>query len=252
MHPLLFSVGPISLYAYGLMVALGYLAAILVSLYFAKKERIKGELILDLAVYVIVFSILGARLFYVLGQWDQYKDNLLEILMLQKGGLVVLGGILFSMLAIMWFAKKKGIPALKLFDILSPAVALGMALGRIGCFLNGCCFGLPTKVFWGMVFPPASLAYAYFPGEHLHPTQLYSFLGDFFVFAILLWIYHRKKYDGHVFYWWLVLYSSCRFLIEFFRYSPFHWLGITPSQWIVVVMFGIGIYNLIKNQKQIV
>ena len=248
MYPILFRIGPLSIHAYGFAIALAFLLGILISLHYAKKEGIRGEEILNLAVYVIIFGILGARLLYVIGQWGQYKDNLLEIFMVQRGGLVFLGGLISAILVIVWYAKLKRIPLLKLLDVLAPGTALGYAFTRLGCFLNGCCFGLPTKVSWGMVFPPGALAHSYFPGESIHPTQLYSFASMLLVFIMVVWLFGHKKYDGQIFFWWIILYSTYRFLVEFLRFSPIHWLGLTPSQWIVLPAAILSFYALIYKR----
>lgn len=247
MYPVLIRIGPFSIHSYGLMIAIAFLVGIIVSLYYAKKEGIKEEVILDLAIYVIIAGLIGSRFLYVIGQWDQYKDNLLEIFMVQRGGLVFLGGFLLALLVVVWYARRKGVPLLKLCDALAPGTALGYAIARIGCFLNGCCFGLPTNVPWAVVFPPGSLAYSYFPGEHIHPTQLYSSASMFLVFFIVLVLYRRKKYDGYIFFCWIVLYSIYRFLVEFLRYSPIHWLGLTPSQWIVLSAAVLAAYGLMHK-----
>jgi len=231
------------------MVALGYLLGILVSLFYARKEGLAAETILDLAVWVIISGIIGARLFYVIGQWGDYRHNLLDIVMIQKGGLVILGGFLTNLLVVSLYCRAKKILLLKLFDTLAPAAALGLAIGRIGCFLNGCCFGLPTNLPWGLKFPFGSLAHSYFPNEVIHPTQLYSSFLLLLVFLVVtIIIYPRKKYDGQVFYWWLILYSLYRFTVEFFRYSPMHWLTLTPSQWVVIGLFGCGVVGLLKRR----
>ena|SRR3989338_7465581 len=230
------------------MVALAFIAGILVSLYYAKKEKIKSEIILDLAIYVIVASIIGARSFYVIGQWDLYKTNLLEVFMVQRGGLVVLGGVLFSIVTIFLFAKKKKISFLKLLDSISPGTALGLAIGRVGCFLNGCCFGLPARLPWAIKFPPGSLAHSYFPGEYIHPTQIYSVLGMLTVFGVVTSIYRKKRFNGQIFFAWVIGYSIYRFIVEFFRYSPIHWLGLTPSQWIVAIGVVVAVAYLFKKR----
>lgn len=248
MYPILFKIGSLSIHSYGVMVAIAFLVGIFVSIYYAKKEGIKEQIILDLAIYVIIVAIAGSRCFYVLGQWDQYKNNLVEIFMVQKGGLVFLGGFLLALLTIILYSKRKGIPLLKLFDILAPGVALGYAIGRIGCFLNGCCFGLPAKVSWALRFPAGSLAYSYFPGERIHPTQLYSSASMFLVFLILVFLYRSKKFDGQVFFLGIIFYPVYRFLVEFLRYSPIHWGGFTPSQWIVVFLFVFGIFGLVSHE----
>ncbi|MFA6417574.1 MAG: prolipoprotein diacylglyceryl transferase [Candidatus Margulisiibacteriota bacterium] len=247
MHPILLMLGPISLFSYGLMVALGFLTGIGFALYLARQEGIKTESIIDLALYVIVSSVVGARFFYVAGQWNFYRGNLLEIFMIWRGGLVFLGGLIFGLGALVYFAGEKKIALRRLLDVVTPGAMLGYAIGRLGCFLNGCCFGLPTKLPWGLVFPSDCLAGSYFPDQHLHPTQLYSVLLVLLAFGFLLWLYPRKKFDGQIFFWGLILYSLYRFAIEFLRYSPIHWLSLTPSQWIVIAIFMIGVGGLLKK-----
>lgn len=249
MYPILFKLGGFSFYSYGLMVALGFLCIVFLSLLFAKREGIKAEHILDLAIYATIGSFVGARLFYVAGQWNIYKDNPWEIIMIQRGGLVFLGGLIFGLLVITWYARVKHIPLLKLLDAITPGVALGYAFGRIGCFLNGCCFGLPTHLPWGVTFPDGSLARYFLPDEPLHPTQLYSSFSMLLAFILLLLIYRHKKYEGQIFFWGLIFYSVYRFTVEFFRFSPMHLWGLTPSQLVVIVTFIIGLAGLIYKKR---
>lgn len=244
MFPILFKVGQFSIHSYGFFVALGFFAGIAVTLLFAKREGIPAQSILDLAVFVIISAILGARLFYVIGQWDYYRANPFEIIMVQNGGLVFLGGLILTLLTVFIFARVKNISLLKLMDVLTPGTALGYAIGRIGCFLNGCCFGLPTSLPWGVVFPPGSLAAAYCPDKALHPTQLYSSLAMLLAFIVLVRLYRTKKFDGRIIFWGLIFYCAYRFLVEFLRYSPIHWLSLTPSQWLAILLFGFGLWGL--------
>ena len=250
MHPVLLSFGPITLYSYGLMVALGFLAGILATLYYAKQEKIPQEYILDAVIYVILASVIGARLFYVIGTWEDYRANPLEIFMLQKGGLVYLGGFLAAAAAAFFYAKKKGITWLKFFDVIAPGAALGYAIGRLGCFFNGCCFGLPTKLPWGIHFPLGALAHSYYPYESLHPTQLYAFFAMLLAFFVLIYLRRFKTYDGFLFYWWVLFYSLYRFVNEFFRFSPIHWLGLTPAQWMVIVAAALAGRELLIHGKK--
>jgi phosphatidylglycerol:prolipoprotein diacylglycerol transferase len=247
-RPILFSLGDISIHAYGFMLALAFLVGILISIRYAKKEGLRGDVILDVALYVIIAAIVGSRLLYVVGQWDQYKDNLIDIIMVQKGGLVFLGGLLAAIGVVILYAKIKQIPVLKLLDIIAPGSAIGYAITRIGCFLNGCCFGLQTDLPWGMVFPPGALAYFYFQEARLHPTQPLSSASMFVAFLVLALLYKFKKFDGQIFYWGLILYSVYRFIVEFLRFSPMHWLGLTPSQWIVILTFAAGVYGLVHKR----
>lgn len=247
MYPVLCRLGPFSIYSYGFMIAIAFIAGILVSLRCARHEGIEESSVMDLSLYVIIAAIVGARLLYVIGQWNVYRNDPLEILMVQKGGLVFLGGLILAILTVITYSMIKRIDIYKLLDALTPGTALGYSLGRIGCFLNGCCFGLPTKLPWGIIFPPASLAGSTFPGEPLHPTQLYSTALIFLVFLFLLWLYRSKRFDGQIFFWGLVLYSIERFIIESLRYSPSHWLGLTPMQWMVIFLFIIGIGGLNRS-----
>ncbi len=250
MLPVLFKLGPLSVHAYGFMIAIAFLVGILLALRFAKKEGIQPETILDLALYVIIAAIVGARLLYVLGTWNDFQGNYLEMFMVQKGGLIFLGGLIMAILVVIGYAKLKKINILKLLDLMTPSVALGYAITRIGCFLNGCCFGLPTKLPWGLEFPFGSLAHSYYPHEHIHPTQLYSSLSMLLAFVVLLLLYKKKKYDGFVFYWGLLFYSIYRMLVEFLRFSPVHWLGLTPSQWVVIFTAAVAIFGLVNKRFQ--
>jgi phosphatidylglycerol:prolipoprotein diacylglycerol transferase len=249
MHPLLFKIGVFSVHSYGLMMALAFLSGIGLSLYFAGRGGIKKEAILDLAILVIIFGIAGARLSYVIGQWDKYKGDLVEILMVQQGGLAFLGGFLAALLVTAAYAKIKKIPILKLFDVLAPGVALGYAIARIGCFLNGCCFGVAANVPWAIKFPPGSLPYYYCPEEAIHPTQLYASFSMFIAFLVILYLWRKRKFDGQIFFWFLILYSTYRFVVEFFRYCPpdLFWLGLRPGQIVALIMFVIGLAGLLKK-----
>jgi phosphatidylglycerol:prolipoprotein diacylglycerol transferase len=249
MLPTLLKLGRLEVHSFGFFVALGFLAGILVSLYYAEREKTGRQNILDLAIGVIISAILGARLFYVIGQWDYYRANPQEIIMVQNGGLVFLGGLLASLLVVYLFARWKNLPLLRLLDAITPGTAVGYAIGRLGCFFNGCCFGLPTNLPWGIVFPKGSLAEAYCGEIPLHPTQLYSALAMLLVFLALVWIYNKKRFDGQIIFLGLIFYSLYRFIIEFFRFSPIHWLTLTPSQWVVMPLFVFGAWGLVHFGK---
>ncbi|MBI5399856.1 prolipoprotein diacylglyceryl transferase [Candidatus Saganbacteria bacterium] len=244
MLPILIKLGPLTIHSYGLLAALGFTAGLLSTVYYADKEGISSETILNLAIYNIIAWIIGARLFYVIGMWNQFQQNPLDIIMIQNGGLVFLGGLIFGLAAIFFVAWRNRLPVWKILDAATPGSLLGFSIGRIGCLLNGCCFGLPTTLPWGIKFPFGALAYFYFPNEALQPTQLLDIIGLFIVFVILVFIYQRRKFSGQVFFWGIILYSIERFLTELLRYSPLHWLGLTPSQWIVIPLIIIGLLGL--------
>jgi phosphatidylglycerol:prolipoprotein diacylglycerol transferase len=251
MYPILFEIGPLSVHAYGFMLAIGFCAGILVTLHYAKKVNIQPETILNLAIYMIICALVGSRLTYVLGRWGYYKSNLLEIFMVQKGGLAFLGGLLLAIVVVIWFARRRGLPFLRLLDVLTPGTAVGYSIARIGCFLNGCCFGVPTGVPWGMSFPLGSLAHSYYGADHIHPTQLYAIFLVFAVFLIIVFLWKRKKYDGYVFFWFLVLYAVYRFAVEFFRFCPpeLYLLGLNPGQVVALAMFSVGAIGLWRGRS---
>lgn len=249
MHPILFKIGPLAVHSYGFMIAIAFAVGILVTPPFARRAKIKMEVILELAIYMVVCAIVGSRSLYVIGRWGYYKDNLLEIFMVQKGGLAFLGGFLLAVLVTFLFARSKGIPVLRLMDVMCPGTALGYSIARIGCFLNGCCFGLPTGVPWGVSFPVGALAYSYFGADQIHPTQLYAVFLVLAIFLIIVFLWKRRAYDGYVFFWFLVLYAVYRFTVEFFRYCPpeLYLLGLNPGQIVSIIMFAAGSAGLSIN-----
>lgn len=247
MYPVLFSLGPIEIHAYGFMVAIAFLVGIYISIRYARKVGIGAEVILDLAIWVIIAAIVGSRLLYVVGRWNDFKGNLLDIVMVQKGGLAFLGGFLLALLVVYIFSLRKKIPILRLFDVLAPGLSIGYAIARVGCFLNGCCFGVPTRWPWGLIFPPDALAYLTFPHVHIHPTQLYSLFSMLIVFGLIVYLWKNRKYDGQIFFIWLILYAVYRFTVEFFRFCPpeLYVLGLDPGQVIALGMFLAGVIGLV-------
>ncbi|MFH1825955.1 MAG: prolipoprotein diacylglyceryl transferase [bacterium] len=252
MQPILISFGPLVIHSYGLMIAIAFLVGIIMAIHYAKKVGWPADLILDLAIWSIIGAIVGARLMYVVGQWSYYRGNLLDIFMVQKGGLAFLGGFLISLLLVTILGRRKKISLLRLFDVCAPSVSIGYAIARVGCFLNGCCFGKPTDFIFGLKFPFGSVAYSHFPHEAVHPTQLYALVFMLFVFLFIIYLWRRRKYDGQIFYTWLVLYGTYRFLVEFLRYCPpnLYVLGLNPGQWIALGLFVVGAIGLFKNRQK--
>ncbi len=186
MHPILFKIGQVTIYSYGVMVAIAFLVSIYLASLSAAKRGINQEKIMDLGLTLLISGIIGARLLYVLTEIEYYRANPLEMVMIWKGGLVFYGGFIAAFVCGWVFLKRNKIPVLKTCDHIVPYLALGQAIGRIGCFLNGCCFGKPTNLPWGMIFPGGSIAGDIYPAVHIHPTQLYSVYTNFLIFAILL------------------------------------------------------------------
>ena len=245
MHPILLKLGSFTIYSYGFMMALAFLAGIALAAWLAKKENIGPDKIFDLALYVILVSIIGARIFYIFEFWADFYANPISMFYIWEGGLVFFGGVFFAIIAVYVFSKLSKLSAFKLLDVLAPATALGYAIGRVGCFLRGCCYGCETAVPWALNFPDV-------PGLR-HPTQIYASLAGLLMMGILIFILYRKKFDGQVFSIGLILYSIYRFLIEFIRVNPRYLFNLTEAQWGSALIFVIAavLYFYLSKQKKI-
>ncbi len=210
--------------SYGIMLALSFILGVMLAIRRAKKARIDPNLIIDLSFVVLVAAIVGSRFFYVIYHLDEFSNNLLDIInpfhsgYVGIAGLSMMGGVILAIVAAFAFFYIKRKTPWSTFDAMMPAFALGVGLTRIGCFLNGCCFGLPTHGPLGVVFPVGSQAEFVFDSQALIPTQLYESLAGFAMLGIILWSERYKKFDGHSFWVTVALYSAWRFIIDFFRY----------------------------------
>jgi phosphatidylglycerol:prolipoprotein diacylglycerol transferase len=216
------------------MLALGFACATALASHQARREAIASGKILDLALVILVTGIIGSRLLYVLLHWSEFSDDLISVLFLNRGGLAIYGGFAVSVPLGMLFMKKQGLAFWKTADLVIPYVALAQSFGRIGCFLNGCCYGRPTTSLLGMDIPPHPLP--------IHPTQLYASAGLLVVFIILRLSYRRRRFDGQIFLGYILLYSALRFFMEMIRGdSTFVVAGFTLFQCLSVALFGIGL-----------
>jgi len=184
--------------------------------------------VLNVAVWSIISSIIGARAVYVIKYWNAYKTNPITILHLWDGGLIFFGGFLVALVVVLLYLKRYKIDYWKFLDILAPAVAIGSAIGRIGCFLNGCCYGYETPLLWGVKFPNV---YGY-----RHATELYYTIAFLIVFIYLLRVKSRKTFDGEV------ATNFFIYLVEIFRENPRNFLYLTGSQTVSLLLIAFGIY----------
>ena len=215
MHPDLFSIGPFTLHTYGLLVATGFLIGLLVTVKIGKSEGIKPQQTMDMGFLIILAAIIGSRLMYVLMNVSYYIERPLDMFKIWQGGLVFSGGIICVVLTVIWYTKKHHLSFWKVADLWAPAMAIGQGIGRIGCFMAGCCYGRPSGSNWGVVFTdPHALAPL---NISLYPTQIYSSLSGFVIFFVLILMHSRKKFEGQVFLWLLVLHSTARLFVERFR-----------------------------------
>jgi len=268
-HPTLFKLGPIEIHSYGLMLAISFLIGILLASYRAKKQGLNPDKIMDLSIIIVISAILGSRFLYVIAHLDEFRGHWLDMInpfqsngQIGLAGLTMLGGFIAALLFGILYLFIKKLPILKVCDILIPSVGLGIFITRIGCFLNGCCYGVPTDSPLGMVFPSECVAGYHFSGIPIHPTQLYSSLYGIVIFGLLLLFERHKKFDGYLLYWFLILYGVSRLTVDFFRYYEdsmvLFTIGNSPislNQGISFLMIIAGVlligYNLaaIKRKK---
>ncbi len=229
MHPILVKIGPIQLYTYGALLATAFVAGIYVAMRSAEKEGIKPEFIADLGILIILSSIVGARLFYIIFyDFKNTLENPRGLFTLQQTGLVFYGGLILAVAAGVGFCIRRKVSVPVLMDVAAPSVALGQAIGRIGCFMSGCCYGAPTSAVWGVNFP--HLDYA------RHPTQIYESLATFTIFLGLMFFRKRATRVGQVMWLYIVTYTIVRFTLEFFRGdNPLFAFGLTISQIVSIV-----------------
>ncbi|MFO7461976.1 MAG: prolipoprotein diacylglyceryl transferase [Desulfatiglandales bacterium] len=215
MFPDLFTVGPVTVHTYGLFVALGFGAAIAITVKIGKEQGISPQQIMDMAFVMILWAIVGSRLLYVFMNFPYFRDHPLDAFKIWKGGLVFSGGLIAVAPAMVWYLRRHHLSFWATGDLWAPALALGQALGRIGCFMAGCCFGKPSDLPWAVAFTHSNTLAP--PNIPLHPTQLYSFLAGVGVFVVLMLLRRRRKFEGQVFVWYLILHSTARLFVERFR-----------------------------------
>ena len=235
----LFHIGPVTIHGYGLMIGIGFLTAIVVTMLRAKKKGMNAEMILDLALICIFAGFLGAKLLYMIVEWKTLIKDPLSVI--GSEGFVVYGGILLGAGGCIFYIRKKKLVFWMLFDLIMPQVALAQAIGRIGCFLAGCCYGAPTDSPLGIVFPEGSMPLA---GIKVWPTQLISSAGDLTIAAILLFLSTKMKKKGTIGALYMILYGIGRFMIEFLRIDQRGSVGfLSTSQFIsiFIVLGGIAI-----------
>lgn len=247
MHPVLISIGIISVHAWGFMLSLAVITAIFGLRKMFKQAGYDPDSVIDLVLILIIAGILGCRLLYiVLYERQEFIANPWSVLSVHNGGiggLVWYGVFLFAVPLFIWFSKRKGYHIWEIMDMLAPYLALGYALVRIGCFLAGCCYGEITNSALGVVFPNVD-------SYHRYPTQLFSSALNFLLFIYLIYYYPRRKFSGQVFIIYLMGYSVYRFIVEYFRESLINIGPFTMGQVATAGLFVIAILLYQWRKKQ--
>jgi len=256
MYPILFSVFGFKIHTYGVLMALSFILGIKLSMVYGKKVGIEEEKILDLGLLTLISVIVGGKILLFVIDFKYYINYPGEILTLvfRLGG-VFYGGLIFAVLIDIWYLKKHRLDPWFVGDALAPYIAFGHGIGRLGCFSAGCCYGKPTNMPWGITFTNEYSHDMFGVPLHIpiHPTQLYSSIMLFTIFTILIFLRKRKRFDGQIFWSYILLYGCGRYIIENFRGDPRGsiWNYLSTSQFISIIMaiFAIGmlIYLFRRN-----
>ena len=268
MHPEFLKIGPIQIYWYGIFMALAAIAGLLNWTWLGRGTKRNFNFCSDMLFWIMVAGILGARLAYIAANLQYFIDHPSQIIRIDQGGLIFYGGLIGASLSLILFAKHKHEKPLDIIDLAITSVPLGHALGRIGCFINGCCYGSINHGPLAVTYPKGSLAW-----EHqselglltetathcisVHPVQLYESILGLLTFSILHIIYRRKKKNGTVLAAYLIIYSIVRFSLEFFRGDPRvrYETQFSVAQYVSIALFimgaGIFLYQHITKQRNI-
>lgn len=242
----LFSIGPLHIHGYGLMIGIGIIVAFAVAVKRAQKKGLNGDLIFNAGFYGLIGGIIGAKLMFYLTEIPAILEDP-SILLDFANGFVVYGGIIAGILTAYGYCRIKKMEFLPVIDLVVPSIALAQGFGRIGCFLAGCCYGRQTDAWYGVTFPEGGLAPS---GVALIPTQLISSAGDFLLGIFLIFLAGKKRNRGMITGLYFLLYAVGRFLVEFLRNDPRGNVGaLSTSQFIAIFMAAAGILLIVMSKK---
>jgi phosphatidylglycerol:prolipoprotein diacylglycerol transferase len=249
-HEIAFHIGSLSVHWYGILVASGFMAGYWTAQRRGLRDGLPPEAVADVVFWLFFGGIVGARVLYVITFWrEEFAEEPLSKIFTTRSGFVFYGGLIGATLCGIAFALWKKLPVWKLSDALAPSVALGHALGRLGCFMTGCCHGRACDLPWAVHFPEDHPTH----GVGVHPTQLYESGLNFALYGALAWFYRRKKFDGQVFAVYLMAYAPIRALVENFRgdYAPAKFVGpLSPGQFVSIGIFvaGATLYFILRQR----
>ena len=251
MFPEAFRIGSFFQSTYGVLVTLGFLVGVWMASRLGRKAGLDSEAVLNLGIYVALAALLGAKLLMILLDLGYYSRNPGEIFTLAtfRAGGIFYGGLIAALIAAAVYTRRKRLPGLLTADVFAPAIALGHAIGRLGCFAAGCCWGQESSLPWAVTFtnPLSNQLFGTPLGIPLHPTQLYEAFSEAIIFLILYWRFHRPHRPGAVIGLYLALYSSVRFLVEFVRahdeVNPFYG-PLVAEQWLALALVAGGVWLL--------
>lgn len=242
MYPILIQIGSVTLYSFGLLVAFAFLAGTFWAMKRAESAGESGDSYLQAVFWIVLSGFIGARLLYAAYFPGIYLEEPLKILT-DRGGFVWYGGLISAIVVSLVYVKIKKISLARFGDIMIVPAALGLAIGRIGCFVSGCCYGKPTELPWGVQFPHYHETYPMF----VHPTQLYE-SAALFLFTLILWKMEKRfRMPGQTTCLFFIGYGLIRFIIEYFRGDGVYWIGhlLTASQLFSLIGIAGGLLAMI-------
>ena len=265
MYPDIFSIGPFTVHGYGLMLGIAFIISSYILQRELARKKMDTNLATEITLIAIVFGIAGSKIFYIFENWSSFIQNPVEMIF-NAGGLTFYGGLLFTILAIYIYIKRKGIPFLVIADVAAPALAIAYGIGRIGCHLAGDGdYGFPTSLPWGTDYSkgtvPPSVMFMNSPiaknfpngivpdNTPLHPTPIYEFLVALVIFYFLMRLRKNNWIDGKLFMYYLIMSGIARFIVEFIRLNPSFLLGLSEAQVISVALIGFATFKLMYYKK---
>jgi len=240
-NPIAFSIGGIEVRWYGIMVVLAIIAIVAISIIEARRQGFREDHIYGAAVWAIIGGVLGSRIIHVIDKWDYYIQNPMQIFNFE--GLGVYGAVIGIVIAIVVYSLVKKLSIWQLGDIISPGALVGMAIGRIGCLINGCCFGLPAAPPWAVTYSNVA---CYAPqGVPLHFTQLYHIIWNLVGFAVLWVLRGRLKPQGSIMLLYLAIYAAGDLIIRFVREGDPFLFGLQQAQLVGMIILVVSVPWLI-------
>jgi phosphatidylglycerol:prolipoprotein diacylglycerol transferase len=222
-YPELFSFGPVTVYSYGVLLAVSYLLGLQLARIRATRWGLDKNRILDLGIYIIIAALVGAKALLLVVDFDEFRRGPIDLLALARSAGVFYGGLILAVGVAFWYIRRHGLPFWTTCDVFAPGIALGHVTGRLGCFAAGCCYGKPTTVSWAVTFTnPLAAANVGTPlGIPLHPTQLYEAAAELLILLVLLGTEQRgRRFAGRTFWAYMCLYAISRYIIEIYRGDP--------------------------------
>ena len=223
MYPLLFDLGFVSVYSYGVILAAAYVLALRYAIHRARRAGLDGQRIFDVGFVGIFGAFVGAKLMLVVVDFGRYASDPSQLMGLVSSGGVFYGGLLLAVPVCWWYIRRSRLPLWTTCDMFAPGIALAQGVGRMGCLLAGCCYGQPTEAPWGITFTSTlAAANAGTPlGIALHPTQIYEAAAVLAILGVLLVGEHRwRAFPGRTFWTYLLLYGAARIALELYRGDP--------------------------------